>query len=148
MTKKKNPKDLQKVGQKPFFDTNEQLQKQIMDYIDNCPDAKELFTKDGTAYVVPNYTITGLAYHLGFASRQSFYDYEEKPEFTYTIKRARLFIEKEYEIALRSGNPCMIFALKNFGWKDKTEVENINTNLNIESNIDKAKELKKLLDKE
>jgi hypothetical protein len=32
-------------------------------------------------------------------------------------------------------------------WRDKTEVVNLNTNLNIESNIDKAKELKKLLDK-
>jgi len=32
-------------------------------------------------------------------------------------------------------------------WRDKTEVITTNTNLNIESNIDKAKELKKLLDK-
>lgn len=33
-------------------------------------------------------------------------------------------------------------------WRDKTEVVTTNTNLNIESNIDKAKELKKLLDKD
>jgi len=68
-------------------------------------------------------TISGLAYHLGFASRQSFYDYEEIEIFTYTIKRARLRMEMYYEEKLTgqysSGG---IFALKNFGWSDKQEV--------------------------
>lgn len=72
-------------------------------------------------------TITGLAYFLGFESRQSFYDYEERPEFSYIIKRARLYIESAYEKKL-SGNSVTgsIFALKNMGWKDKQEVEHVN----------------------
>lgn len=71
---------------------------------------------------VPVPTITGLCYHIGFESRQSFYDYELKDEFAYTVKRARLFIEKEYEEQLQVGNTIgAIFALKNMGWKDKTE---------------------------
>lgn len=69
-------------------------------------------------------TISGLAYYLGFESRQSFYDYEKNPDFSYTIKRARLFIENEYEKLLLSGNVTgAIFALKNFGWSDKQEIE-------------------------
>jgi hypothetical protein len=69
-------------------------------------------------------TITGLCYSLGFESRQSFYDYESRDEFSYIIKRLRLKVESGYEEAL-SGNNCTgaIFALKNMGWKDKTEQE-------------------------
>lgn len=69
-------------------------------------------------------TITGLALALGFESRQSFYDYEKDSEFSYTIKRLRLSVESEYEKRLFE-NACTgaIFALKNFGWTDKTEVE-------------------------
>ena len=67
-------------------------------------------------------TITGLAYHLGFESRQSFYDYEKDGEFSYTLKRARLRIEMGYEEGLHTP-ACTgsIFALKNFGWRDKIE---------------------------
>lgn len=70
-------------------------------------------------------TITGLALFLGFCSRQSFYDYEKKRKFAYTIKRARLKVEQEYEKKLTtSSSPTgSIFALKNLGWKDKTETE-------------------------
>lgn len=69
-------------------------------------------------------TITGLCYSLGFESRQSFYDYEQNEEFSYIIKRLRLKVESGYEDAL-SENACTgaIFALKNMGWKDKTEQE-------------------------
>ena len=60
--------------------------------------------------------------HLGFCDRQSFYEYEKKPEFTYTIKKARFFIEQHYEELLQTGNVTgAIFALKNFGWVDRTE---------------------------
>jgi hypothetical protein len=73
----------------------------------------------------PKVTISGLALYLGFESRQSFYDYEEKEEFSYIVKRSRLFVEMTYEERL-AGNNCTgsIFALKNMGWKDKTEVDN------------------------
>ena len=126
----KNRKEVEPIenkgGRPPFYENSEQLQSKIKEYLDNCPDFQELFTKDGTKYIVPQFTVSGLAYHLGFASRQSFYDYEEREEFSYTIKRARLFIEKEYEKALKTGNAGVIFALKNFGWVDKTEIEQTN----------------------
>lgn len=69
------------------------------------------------------YTITGLALALGFESRQSFYDYEKNPEFSYIVRKARLKVEQGYELRLFSGQPTgAIFALKNMGWKDKQEI--------------------------
>lgn len=70
-----------------------------------------------------NYTITGLALFLGFESRQSLYDYEKNEIFSYTIKRARLTIENFYESKLFTASTGAIFALKNFGWSDKQEID-------------------------
>lgn len=70
-------------------------------------------------------TITGLCLFLGFESRQSFYDYAQREGFSYTVKKARLMIEHEYEKALNySERPtAQIFALKNLGWSDRTELD-------------------------
>lgn len=63
-----------------------------------------------------HYTITGLCLHCGFESRQSFYDYEHKPDFAYIVKRARLRIENMYEKSLMGDKVTgPIFALKNMG---------------------------------
>ena len=70
-------------------------------------------------------TFTGLCLHLGYCSRQSFYDNEKIPEYSYLLKRARMIVERYYEGRL-SEAACTgaIFALKNFGWKDESQVEN------------------------
>ena len=69
-------------------------------------------------------TWTGLALYLGFASRQSLEDYKTKEGFSYPIKKALLRIEEIYEIALFSKNAAgPIFALKNFGWRDRQEID-------------------------
>lgn len=97
------------VGRPPLFTFEEDCQKMIDRY----------FSENKTKP-----TITGLALYMGFASRQSFYDYEKSGEFSYTIKRARLRIENKYEEALHGTSPTgAIFALKNFGWTDKQEIE-------------------------
>jgi len=111
-TKKKTNTEVNYGGRPPMFKNPEDMQKMIDDYFIESK--------------VP--TITGLALHLGFESRQSFYDYEEKERFAYTVKRARLKIENQWEIKLateeiRATGP--IFALKNFGWIDKVET-NVN----------------------
>jgi len=100
------------AGRPPAYKTAEELQNKIDEYIQVCLEDDEPFT------------ITGLVYYCGFESRTSFYDYEKKPEFMYTVKRARTFIEKHYEKLLLSGNATgAIFALKNFGWSDKREID-------------------------
>ncbi len=73
-------------------------------------------------------TITGLTLYLGFESRQSLYDYKERQEFTYPIKRALTVIEHYYELCLRAQSCAgAIFALKNMNWHDKHEAS-INVN--------------------
>lgn len=99
-------------GRPQLFKTPEDMQKSIDDYYTNCIDND-----------VP-LTITGVALALGFESRQSFYDYEKMSDFSYTIKRTRMYIENAYEMALQSKHTTgAIFALKNLGWSDKTETE-------------------------
>src|SRR5689334_2676209 len=100
------------AGRPPLYETPEEMQKVIDLYFKKCDEENK------------KPAITRLAYTLGFESRQSFYDYEEKPEFTYIIKRARLLVEAGYEDGLRENNSTgSIFALKNMGWKDKVENE-------------------------
>lgn len=69
-------------------------------------------------------TVTGLALFLGFASKQSLYDYNSKEDFSYPIKRSLMLVENYHEKALGDKNPTgHIFALKNKGWSDKVEIE-------------------------
>lgn len=108
-------------GRPSLFQNDKELSDKVQQYFNGITDDEK----------TP--TITGLALFLGFESRQSFYDYEKNGEFSYTIKRARLSIEQSYEEALLSKNSTgAIFALKNFGWKDKTEVD---TNLTLKGSI-------------
>jgi len=89
------------------YKTAEQMQKVIDTWAENLEESKK-----------PP-TLTGLALALGFCSRQSIYDYEEREEFTFTIKRAKLIVEQWYESLLSGTTPTgAIFALKNFGWRD------------------------------
>lgn len=95
------------AGRPPIFETPDELQSAIEQYFD---EKKEFVT------------VTGLAYRLGFESRQSIYDYKERPEFSYIIKRATLWIESMYEAKLSGNNVAgSVFALKNMGWRDKVE---------------------------
>lgn len=70
------------------------------------------------------YTINGLALFLD-TTRETLNQYEDKPEFTDTIKRAKTKIENQLELSLYGNNVTgIIFNLKNnYGWKDKTETD-------------------------
>lgn len=69
-------------------------------------------------------TVTGLCLALNFESKDTLYAYRDKKDFSYSIKRALLIVENGYEKALRDQAATgSIFALKNMGWKDKTEQE-------------------------
>jgi hypothetical protein len=72
-----------------------------------------------------HYSITGLANFLE-TSRETLINYEERPEFFDTIKGAKDKVEQYWEGLLIGANATgPIFNLKNnYGWKDKTEVDN------------------------
>lgn len=73
-------------------------------------------------------TMSGLAFDLGFEDRDSFARYEEYgPEFSRTVKRAKLRIEQDRHERLIDKDKFtagVIFDLKNnHGWKDQTQQE-------------------------
>lgn len=67
-------------------------------------------------------SVTGLAIALGFADKTTLYEYRDRDEFSYSVKRALTRIEQYHEERLSENSVAgAIFALKNMGWKDKTE---------------------------
>ena len=91
------------------FKTPQDFEDKAKEYFDTTP--------------IDELTITGLALHLD-TTRETLMDYQERDKFTDTIKRAKLRIENSYELWLRkNGRAWDIFWLKNFWWKDKSEVE-------------------------
>lgn len=94
---------------KPYKFKPKELQKIIDDYFESTD--------------IDKWTITGLALLVG--SKQLFYDYEGRKEYSAMVKKARLMVENSYEISLREkGGAGTIFALKNFGWVDRVSVDN------------------------
>ena len=68
------------------------------------------------------WTVSGLALVIG--SKQLLLDYEKRKGFEFIVKQAKLMIEDSYEQTLREeGGSHNIFALKNFGWKDRNETD-------------------------
>lgn len=96
-------------GRPPIYETPDEMAKAMVTVFEN-PDF--------------DFTITGLALELGFCSRQSLFDYESKEGFSYIVKKAKAIVERAYEAKL-SGQSVTgaIFALKNMGWKDKSEID-------------------------
>lgn len=69
------------------------------------------------------WTITGLALALD-TSRETLMNYEKRDDYFDTIKKAKDMVQNAYEKDLRAkGRSGDIFALKNFGWSDKQELD-------------------------
>lgn len=106
------PEVKRRVGRPLKYEDHEKLKRDIAEYFAKTPQDEWL--------------ITGLAVHLG-TSRNTLMEYEDKPEFVNTVKGAKDRIEMAYELDLRKkGTAGSIFGLKNFGWKDKFEVDQDN----------------------
>ena len=68
--------------------------------------------------------VTGLVIALGLASRETLIEYGKRPEFTDAVKELKNVCENYAESRLYANNPTgAIFALKNYGWSDKTQQE-------------------------
>ena len=128
-------------GRPRHYDTPEELQEAIDKYFIDIAGIKTAeVSPDGTitekwTRLPEPATITGLALAIGFESRQSIYDYEKEGDFSYIIKTARMRVECEYEKKLSSTAPTgAIFALKNMGWKDKSEQDINHSGINFTLN--------------
>lgn len=105
--------DKKKVGRPLKFKTVEEMQEKIDAYFDECIEKEK------------PYTITGLALALD-TTRETLLDYEDKDEFSDTVKKAKLRCENYAEEFLFKGKNVVgsIFNLKNNykRWVDKQEV--------------------------
>lgn len=108
MAKSADPKKKKnKPGPKPSF-TLEFFNEKIEKFFNETP--------------IDEITITGLCIFLGM-NKDTFYEYNKRPEYKPITEMARLRVEHAYELSLRKyGRAGDIFALKNFGWRDKQEV--------------------------
>ncbi len=97
------------LGGKPLkFKTPKDLLKIIQEYFNTTPQEE--------------WTVTGLALLVG--SRQLLDDYQDRKGYSEIVTQAKLIVENGYEIDLKKhGRVGTIFALKNFNWKDKTEID-------------------------
>lgn len=94
------------------FKTAQELQNKINAYFEECK-LKEI-----------PLSITGLALALD-TNRQTLINYQDKDGYKNIVDRAKLMIENAYEIRLiENGRSGDIFALKNFGWTDRQEIDN------------------------
>ena len=103
---------MNKSGRPLKFKTVKELQEKIDAYFADCEETGEPLT------------VTGLALALD-TTRETLMDYQEKDGgYSDAVKRAKLRIENAYEKRLLGrGNGGDIFALKQFGWRDKQEME-------------------------
>jgi len=129
-----------KSGRPPAYKTVEEMQKVIDEYFESCNG--EYVIVDGCAVTDKNghpvktkerpLTITGLALALGFNTRQALLNYEGKPAFVDTIKRAKSRIEQYAEERLfdKDGVNGAKFNLSNNfkGWSEKQQIDS-NVNL-------------------
>lgn len=114
-----------KVGRPPKWNSVEQLQELIDKYFEDYPREE--------------WTVTGLALALD-TDRITLMRYQEKEEFSNTIKKAKTRVENSYELDLKkNGRVGAIFALKNFGWTDRQEVaHSVANDLLVDDGFDNA----------
>jgi len=126
------------------WETPEKLDKLIDDYFKSISyespllvNGKEVTNRLGELIIEVIYvkrpTITGLSLYLD-TSRKVLMEYENRDNFSNTIKKAKTMIERFYEEGLMSQHSTgAIFALKNFGWTDKQEIEHTGRNVIFEN---------------
>lgn len=130
-----------KVGCPPMYKTPEEMQKKIDAYFESCKG--EYITDDDGNLMTDKYgnpvktkerplTITGLALAIGFTSRQALLNYEGKPEFVDTIKKAKAIVEQYAEERLfdKDGVNGAKFNLSN-NFKGWSERQQIDSNVNL-----------------
>ena len=118
-----------------MYKTPEEMQAVIDKYFEDCSgeyvviDGEVITDKNGYPLKTKErpLTITGLALALGFTTRQALLNYEGKPEFVDTIKRAKAKVEQYAEERLfdRDGVNGAKFNLSNNfkGWSERQQIE-------------------------
>jgi len=118
---------LSNSGRPPEYDNPEKMANKLAEYLQYEDTLKRPDSYSGNGKGV--YTLSGAALFLGFASRQSMYDYENKStEFAYILNRFRLFLTHWNEQKMYWGGtfPAAQFWLKNWGGYSDESTQNVN----------------------
>lgn len=110
------------AGRPPKFKSVKDLQDKIDAYFKTTGNKLD---KKGNVISHKPATITGLALALD-TTRETLLDYQDKEEYSDTIKKAKLRVENYAEEMLYIGKAAIgsIFTLKNnFNWKDTRQTE-------------------------
>ncbi len=103
---------IKKIGRPRIIESPAEMERLVEEYVTKCHEEEEPLT------------LTGLILSLGLSCRDSLDEYGRRPEFSDSVKKAKLVIENQYERKLDRDKPAgAIFALKNMGWSDRREVE-------------------------
>jgi hypothetical protein len=116
------------MADKPHIQDKDKLKQLIDEYFNITP--QDEWTVTGLALYLDVDRDTLLNYQrYAFEQENELVEREIDPEIFRLIKRAKLKVENGYEIDLKKhGRVGTIFALKNFNWKDKQEIDaNFNT---------------------
>lgn len=115
-----------------LYKTVDAFDKKVAAYFDGGAYKRKIILQDGVEVAIPTPTISDLVLFLGFVNRKSFLCHEDHPLFGASVKRAKTMIEREYETLLRSQS-CTgaIFALKNFDWHDRPDINQPNGDVRI-----------------
>ena len=129
------------------YKTVAELEKAIEKYFLDCA-GRELLDDEGKPVVYKGVpviigrrppTVTGLAYALGFKSRQALLNYQGKEKFNDTITRAKLRIESYTEERLfdKDGvNGAKFSLINNFkGWSERPDTAEIGEGVTIVDDI-------------
>lgn len=137
------------VGRPPKYKSKEEIEEKIEQYFKDCEghaltddEGNTVYNKWGYPVIVDRKppTVTGLALALGFSTRLSLLNYQDKKEFMNTITRAKSRVEQYAEERLfdKDGTSGAQFSLRNNfkGWDaDKKEEEPDTGGIVIVNNI-------------
>lgn len=117
----------------------EEFKKKSEEYFDECKAQDE----------APS--IAGLAFHLGFSSKQSIFDYRKDPEYAHEANRATLFIEawlNKKVVNKDTYSPGQWHILKsNFGYEDKRSLDHQSSDGSLSPKSVDSDIVKSLVDK-
>ena len=103
------------MGRPPKYRFPEKMQERISEYFVMCDQQDK------------PYTIAGLCFYLGFADRHALDEYVKKPDFSATVKRAKLCIETQRSEMLLEGKgntAGLIFDMaNNFGYGQPRQMD-------------------------
>ena len=83
-----------KIGRPRIIKSPEEMERLGEEYVTECDNREEPLT------------LTGLILYLGLSCRDSFDEYGRRPEFSDSVKRAKLLIENQYERKLDRDKPA------------------------------------------